>query len=470
MPQLTSLQNKMGDFLGVALLVTIATVLVFVESDEETGPIRFGKRRGQPQLVSVQPLPGIDGEMCRWVPARATSSLLASLQEAAIVRGAAPTGASEAAKRQPIRIVRDPYAGYSAVAVDPVRNEIVMTDENLFSILVYDRLENTPPGATMSEPKRIIRGPKTELEYQCALYVDPTNGDIYAVNNDTLGKLVVFSRNARGDATPDRFLESPHTTFGIAIDEKNQEMMLTIQDDAAVVTFRKSAQKRDSPLRTLQGERTLLADPHGIALDPKNDLLFVSNWGTVNVLIPPASGPMVGTLGRGLGRGNWPVGRSEAIPGSGKFLPPSITVYPRSVSGNTPPLRLIQGPKTQLNWPTALAIDPERGELYVANDPTHSILVFKADAEGDVTPIRVLQGPRTLLKNPTGVYVDLKSDEFWVANFGNHSATAYKRGAGGNTPPLRVIRSGPLGAPAPMMSNPNTVAYDSKRDELLVAN
>ena len=133
-------------------------------------------------------------------------------------------------------------------------------------------------------------------------------------------------------------------------------------------------------------------------------------------------------------------------------------------------MQVIQGPKTQLNWPTALAIDPERGELYVANDSAHSVLVFKTDANGDAAPIRVLQGPKTLLKNPTGVYVDLKNDELWVANFGNHSATVYKRGASGDAPPLRVIRSGPLDAPAPMLSNPHTVAYDSKRQEILVAN
>src|SRR5262249_48116000 len=115
-------------------------------------------------------------------------------------------------------------------------------------------------------------------------------------------------------------------------------------------------------------------------------------------------------------------------------------------------------------------IDSERNELYVADDPANSILVFKTDAAGDVAPIRVLKGPRTMIKNPTGVYVDTKHDEIWVANFGDHSATVYKRNASGDTPPLRVIRSGPLGAPSPMMGNPHSVVYDSKRDELLVAN
>src|SRR5688572_29798442 len=47
----------------------------------------------------------------------------------------------------------DPYETFSAnVAVDPVRNEIIAASPR--KILVYDRLANTPPAATMTEPKR----------------------------------------------------------------------------------------------------------------------------------------------------------------------------------------------------------------------------------------------------------------------------------------------------------------------------
>jgi DNA-binding beta-propeller fold protein YncE len=464
--------NKVTGIVLTGLLLMITGVALWIGTGRKTAGGWDRKSAGHAQLISVQPLAETVGEICQWAPASAGSSLVAALEQRQAALEAAPSEAARAAaaKRQPVRMVRDPYSAFSAVAVDPAHNEVVMTDENLFGIVAYDRLENTPPKAAMSEPKRIIRGIKTDIEFQCSLYVDPANGDIYAVNNDTLGKLVIFSHGAQGDVAPDRFFEPPHTTYGIAVDEKNQEMLLTIQDDAAVVAFRKTAQGRDAPLRTLQGERTLLADPHGIALDSKRDLLFVSNWGSVSVHKPPQSGALMQSLGRGIARANWPVGRIYSVPGSGKFMPPSVTVYPSEASGDTAPLRVIQGPKTQLNWPTALAIDPERGELYVANDPTHSILVFQSDASGDAAPIRVLRGPKTLIENPTDLYLDLKNDELWVANFGNHTVTAYKRTAAGDTPPLRVIRSGPPQAPAPMMGNPFTVTYDKKRDELLVAN
>ncbi len=151
-------------------------------------------------------------------------------------------------------------------------------------------------------------------------------------------------------------------------------------------------------------------------------------------------------------------------------MPPSISVYRRDASGDSSPLRVISGPKTQMNWPTGIAMDPERGEIYIANDADDSILVFSASASGDVAPIRVLKGPKSLIKNPTGVFLDSKNDEVWVSNFGNHTATVYKRGASGDTAPLRVIRSGPLDAPTPGMGNPHPVAYDSKREEILVPN
>jgi hypothetical protein len=99
-----------------------------------------------------------------------------------------------------------------------------------------------------------------------------------------------------------------------------------------------------------------------------------------------------------------------------------------------------------------------------------SILVFNASASGDVAPIRVLTGPKTLIKNPTGVYVDTTNDELWVANFGNHTATAYKLSAAGDIAPLRVIRSAPSDQPTLSIGNPHPVAYDTKREQLLVPN
>jgi len=352
------------------------------------------------------------------------------------------------------------------VSVDTVHNEVVLAAENILSLVVHDRTQNTPPNVR-SEPRRIIHGLNTDIEFVCGVYVDP-NGDVYAINNDTLNKLTVFSRQANGNAEPVRSLGIPQSTYGLAVNEQSQELMMTVQDDNAVVTFRKNAKDKDSPLRVIQGEHTRMENPHGLAVDPKTDRIFVTNWGVVNKRVPPADGKWEGTTGRGFGRDKWPVGRQYSTPGTGEFHPPSITVYARTAEWDSAPLQVIQGPKTQLNWPSSLAVDPDRGELYVANDTTSSILVFKIDATGDVAPTRVLSGPKTMIKNPTGVAVDLKNRELWVTNLSSHNATVYKLDASGDTAPIRVIRGAPENVPTPTFIN-SRVSFDTKRDELLVA-
>lgn len=159
----------------LTLLVAIGGLIVLKGGNRNAPAAQAGKTTGYPQLVSVQPWPETDGEMCQWVPASAGSSLMAAIEQQREARQSSPSEESKAevAKRKPVRMIHDSYAAFSAVAIDPAHNEVVMTDENLFSIVAYDRLENTPPKAKMSEPKRIIQGMNTDIEFQCALYVDP---------------------------------------------------------------------------------------------------------------------------------------------------------------------------------------------------------------------------------------------------------------------------------------------------------
>lgn len=369
-------------------------------------------------------------------------------------------------ERAPLRVVADSYLSFAGITVDPTRNEVIVGDQKMSKIVVYDRLENTSPTEAMSIPKRVVGGPLSFLEYVSSVYVDPGSGDIFAINNDTMPGMPVFGRDAVGNVPPKRRIERPHTVFAIAADEGAQELFLTIQDDMAVVVFKKDVADKGGPTRILQGSRTRMADPHGIAVDARRGEIFVSNWGLSNER-PPLS---AGGGGGNINRPDFPVGRTRVFRGTGKIAPASITVFAKNAQGDTAPLRVIQGPRTQLNWPTGLAVHPDRGELFVANDVGHSVAVFRIDANGDVAPIRTLSGPRSRIRHPTGVAVDTVNNELWVANFGDHSATVYRIDAAGDTPPLRVIRSAPVGTGAPMLSNAHVAVFDTKRKELLVAN
>lgn len=461
-----------------ALMMLAAAWIVSFSGAENLQLARVTRQFGRERIVSIKEYPDVNGPICEFAPASTSERMLISaLQGPAPARGAgqAPPRPTQAQRdmiqqRQPQRNIEDPHFGFAGITVDLNRNEVIIAEENVSTIVVYDRLENTPPQAAMSEPKRIIGGEETFIEYACGVYVDPESGDIYSINNDTMNWMPVFGRDAKGNIKPKRKLGVPHTTAGIMVDEDTKELFLTIQDDHSVVVYDKFAEEEALIKRVIQGKDTGLADPHGIGLDAKRGEIYVTNWGSNNDRPEWEQGKGGGGFGRSARRGDFPVGRNRTYPSSGMFHPASITVYKKDAEGNVKPLREIKGPKTMLDWPTSVAVHPERGEIYVANDTGHNIAVFPITANGDVAPIRVISGPRTFIKNPTGVFVDLKNSELWVANFGSHSATVFPFDASGNVVPKRIIRSGPPDAGSPMLGNPHTVAFDTKRNEVLVAN
>lgn len=348
--------------------------------------------------------------------------------------------------RTPVRTIRDTAPTYSAIAVDTNSDEVILQDNNLWSYRVFDRLTPTPKNDTdISQPKRIVQGDKTALQFNNGLYVDPANGDIYSVESDTGDKMERFPRDANGDVYPTSILHVPHRVYNIAADEQTQELFVTVEFQPEVVVYHKGAAGNAQPLRMLAGEHTGLDAPHGIAIDEKDGLMFVNTWG-------PHSAFKLGE--------------------SGKFFPPAIKVYSLNASGDTPPLRVITGDKTQLDWPGAMKFNPENGDLYVADDIGQSVLVFAnaARAEGDIAPTRSIHGPSTRLRNPTGVALDLKHQEVWVSNLGNSSATVYPLMANGDASPLRVIRSAEESKVGVNFGRTAAVAYDPIRQEILVPN
>jgi DNA-binding beta-propeller fold protein YncE len=478
-----------------AIAAFVAAIAIVGSTDTENLSAKT-RTIGRDRIVSWASLAETNGESCE-VPSGAASRVQAPLPEdaaclwspedmagaAAFQRrggGAAPVGGTTI-QTPPARVIRDRFPAFSSIAVDPVRDQVVVTDENLFQILFYDRMENNGP-TQIATPKRLIGTPwnaammkreesKTKIEFQCGLYIDPRNGEVYAVNNDTQDTLVIFSNEQVGNVAPAREIHTPHGTFGITVDEVNQEVFLTIQHDSAVVVYKKGSSGEEPPIRMLQGDRTRLADPHGVAFDPKNGLIFVTNHGSFHqVRRDSGYGAAPAVLKEMLSKVNWPLEREFAVPGSGKTYPPSITVYARTAAGDAAPLRVIEGPRTLLNWPTGIVFEPDRGELYVANDTTDSILVFDASASGNAAPRRVLKGPKTGLQNPTSVALDKEHGEMWVANFGGHTATAYRMTAQGDVAPLRTIRAAPEGTPSLMIGNPGAVAFDTKREAILVPN
>jgi hypothetical protein len=356
-----------------------------------------------------------------------------------------PKALNEIAKPLSYRTIRETFPVYTAVGVYLNTGEVFLQDNNLWSTRVFNRLDNTPPKAAFTEPKSVISGDNTFIQFNNGLYVDQANGDVYSVESDTGDKMVVFAHDAKGNVSPKRMLHTPHRIYSIAVDEMRKELYATVEYPPEVVVFNKEANGEDMPIRRIVGDKALLEGPHGIAVDIKDGLLFVNNWG----------------YGGGFNE-----------PGTGHFTAPSINIYSIDAKGDTAPIRRIQGDKTELNWPGNMTYNPDTEELFIANDADQSVVVFGGlkTANGNIAPVRVLKGNRTKLNYPTGVFVDNNHQELWVSNLGNASANVYPLNATGNIPPLRTIRSAPLGHSSLTFGRTAAVAYDPNRQEILVPN
>lgn len=145
---------------AVLILGMIGALLGFLDGSWGRTRLLGAEHASGPRLVAVEFLPESNGDVCEWSPAGANVSLSVASQQGAVsprtVLG--EDTRLSASQRKPLRVIRDPYPAYSAIAVDPIRNEVVVTDNNFFQILVYDRLANTPPTASRTDPKRVLGG------------------------------------------------------------------------------------------------------------------------------------------------------------------------------------------------------------------------------------------------------------------------------------------------------------------------
>ena len=427
--------------------VTLACLLIVLGGS--TSAERTAAEIALPLLKSTEP-----ADLCLMPSTPAYAETSAMLQD----YGSLPVPADWPGKGvlggdvPPVQIVTDPHPTFDGIAIDPENGVVVMSDENRASMMMYDVTAGSLSTA-VTEPKRHIIGANTNLGYQAGVALDPKNREIFAISNDG-GGFNVFKYDDHGDVEPTRRLEVPHQAWGISLDPVNDEMAITSQQYQGISIYRRSASGTDRPLRSIRGDRTLMADPHGVFIEPSRDEVFVAN------------------------HGNWTEMRSyasedEVIGGDyvpGRFEKPSIRIYRASDTGNVPPVRSIQGPQSQLAWPMGVFVDAERKELIVANYGNHSILVYAIDANGNAAPTRVISGAKTGIVGPISIAVDPKRNELWVANYGDHTALVFDRAASGDVAPKRIIRNAPAGTPTTGFTNASAAAFDTKRNQILVPN
>ena len=266
----------------------------------------------------------------------------------------------------------------AGIAVDTVNNEIVVANlgdppTQLASITVYSRTASGAAG-----PLRIISGGETLLNLPVGIAVDPRNNEVLVANTHSI---TVYGRLASGNVKPLRKIGGPVTRqfVGIAVDPEHNEVLVTSlgdnSRDGAVTVYRRTDSGEDVvPLRTLSGLATHLVNPLGIAVDPGNNEVLVTNLGD------DANGP-------------------------------AVTVYSRTAEGNVGPLRTLSGGATGLVGPRGLAVDTVNNEVVVANLGDSAIddavTVYSRVANGNFGPVRPpLSGAATGLSGPAFVAVN----------------------------------------------------------------
>lgn len=342
----------------------------------------------------------------------------------------------------PERAICDPFPEFNGVAVDPANNLAVFTAPNVKRLVLY----HSQAGSDSSEPTDslgIISGEASRISGESGVAMDPVAHEIYAVDTDIGNTLVAFPYSGRGNA-PARILSMPVGAYGLAISQRYRQIAITNEDDGVIMIFRLGAKGVENPLREIRGDHTKLGEPKGLFWDDQHHEIIVENVGDVN-------------------RGKW----DADYTGGGRYDPPSITVYPDQAKDDVAPIRMIQGTKTQLNDPVGLAVDEAHDEIYIANIGNNSITVYRRGATGNVAPVRVIKGPHTQIQNPIGLAYDAVHDQLWVANFG-HTAEIFDRAAQGDARPQRLVRSAPAGTPTVGVVLPQALAFDSKRDRLIV--
>jgi NHL repeat len=248
----------------------------------------------------------------------------------------------------------------------------------------------------------------------------PTPSRSLAVVNATSNSITVFAMDANGDATPLRTVAGPHTGLAnptdVAADPGGRVYVVNNGGNPFSVTVYAAGAAGDAlPIRTIAGSATGLEFPVYARVDTAGTL-YVSN------------------AGRG-----------------GPFS--KITEYAADANGNVAPVRILpfENPQTGLQcfFPGPLAIDAA-GNLLVASDPVSAageIATYPPGATDCTKPLRALSGAQTLLTGTSGLAVSSTTGRLVVSEqeLLPPQVVEFSSAANGNTAPLAAIAGASTG-------------------------
>jgi hypothetical protein len=173
-------------------------------------------------------------------------------------------------------------------------------------------------------------------------------------------QIAAFTRLAKENTKPTRKLEGQRTQLGrtmhdLAYDKIHDEIVVTSPFAQAILTFRGGAEGQEPPLRVIQGPRTRIVLERGldkVAIDPVNNEILVGT--SLN----------------------------------------QILVFPREANGDVAPIRILEGPDTQVGARPTIRVDPMNNLMFVGGEGGPArMLIFDRTASGNTKPRAEIRGP-----------------------------------------------------------------------------
>lgn len=284
---------------------------------------------------------------------------------------------------------------------------------------------------------------------------------------DAVGPLLRFGVEQSGDVAPRGVLTTDiagqrlNSPLYAAYDGEDDVVFVSDFYGEAVRVYRASANGNVAPLRTLT--TAYLGQPRQVAVDRANDEVLLPVMGCcIGVFDRYGSGDVGfprrliawGGGSSSVTRLNSPVGVAvlpndeivvadiaAANPGTRGVL----LYFARTATGNTAPLRALEGPATQLgDYVAGVLYLAQTNELIVnaVEDGQSRILVFPAGASGNTAPTRVIQGSGGI-ESSTALAYDPDGDLIYLTagaySSSNPRVLAFPRTAAGTLAPVRVL-------------------------------
>jgi len=285
------------------------------------------------------------------------------------------------------------------------------------------------------------------------------------------------------DQTCSQSLSCLSNPFGIFLDQANDRLYVanTGLNQPSILIFEHASTRSANapPERVLTGDITRIADPVGVTLDAEGTL-YVANQGVVSSrVLLVASGQSTGSNSAN----TFNDANASYIPN--QFVGLTLRLNGGTGAGqsgtivsNTSTQFTIAGTWSEL--PDSTTLYQVTQQTQVSAPPLESVVVFhnfdnrcKTSALGGcgLQPDQFIQGDATLLADPAGVAVDAEKGLVYVAEGTGNTITMY--GLTGNISPSQINESGKLpttGLNPTQLDAPAGIFYDAPHDRLFVAN